>query len=137
VVIPSLSEHVATGEKELDFALAFDKVKPAAHANLGMVTPEMKKMLIERSEKRVKESPDFAKLAKEIEQFKARKARKSLPLNEKELREQFSKEDAEKIDMKLDEDPETPKEDGAYKFKRNFTNNEVLKIMDDFIGGAK
>jgi carboxyl-terminal processing protease len=137
VVIPSLSEHVATGEKELDFCLAFDKVKPAAHASLGMVSPEIKKMLIERSEKRVKDSPDFAKLAKEIDQFKARKARKSLPLNEKELREQFSKEDAEKIDMKLDEDPETPKEESAYKFKRNFTNNEVLKIMEDFIGAAK
>ena len=42
IVLPSLSEYVATGEKELDFALAFDKVKAADHANLGMVPAEVK-----------------------------------------------------------------------------------------------
>ncbi len=136
VVLPSLTEHIATGEKELECCLPFDKVKPASYQNLGIVTADMKKLLQERSDKRVKESADFTKLAKEIEQFKARKARKSMPLNEKELREQTSKEDVDKIDMKIDDvDPDAPKEGTPYKFKRNFTNNEILAIMDDLMQG--
>ena len=35
-----------------------------------------------------------------------------MPLNEKELREQFTKEDAEKIDQKLD-DPEDKARNGS------------------------
>jgi len=137
VVIPTLSEQIATNEKEVDFALPFDKVEPAEHAYLGLVPQVVKNALKQRSEARVKESKDFAKLAKEIELVKARKARKSLPLNEKELREQFSKEDAEKIDQKIDDlDPEKS-ESGEFKFKRNFTNNEVLNIMEDFLQSKK
>jgi hypothetical protein len=62
-----------------------------------------------------------------------RKASKSLPLNEKELREQFSDEEVKKLDLRDNPTPEDPMDGGAYKFKRNFTNNEVLSIMEDFI----
>jgi carboxyl-terminal processing protease len=136
VVIPSLTEVQGIGEKELDFALAFDKVKSADHADVGLVTPELKTVLKDRSEKRIKESAEFTKLAKEIAQFKARKAAKSLPLNEKELKEQFGKDGVDKLDPNINEIPETS-EKGAYKFKRNFTNSEVLKITEDFIQGKK
>ena len=89
-----------------------------------------------RSAKQIKESPDFAKLAKEIELVKSRKDRKSLPLSEKELREQFSKEEVEKLDKK--DEPETPKDEGGvFKFKRDFTNKEILQIMEDYIQGKK
>ena len=137
VIIPSLSEAIASGEKELDFALAFDQVRPVPHANLNLVTVPLKKTLAENSAKRVKESADFGKLAKEAVLVKARKGRKSVPLNEKELREQFNKEDAEKIDMKDEADPDQPMNGGPYKFKRNFTNNEVLQIMEDFLKTPK
>jgi len=133
IVIPSLSEYLATDEKELDFALAFDHVNPAKHPDLGMVPPEVVKAVKDRSEQRIKASADFTKLAKEIEQFKVRKASKSLPLNEKELREQFSDEEVKKLDLRDNPTPEDPMDGGAYKFKRNFTNNEVLSIMEDFI----
>jgi len=133
VVIPSLSEYLATDEKELDFALAFDHVDPAKHADLGMVPADVVKAVKERSEQRIKASADFTKLAKEIEQFKVRKASKSLPLNEKELREQFSDDEVKKLDLKDSLLPEDPMDGGAYKFKRNFTNTEELNIMEDFI----
>jgi carboxyl-terminal processing protease len=135
VVIPSLSEHLATDEKELDFALAFDHVDSARHPDLAMVPADVVKTLKERSEQRIKASADFAKLAKEIEQLKTRKANKSLPLNEKELKEQFSDDEVKKLE-KDNPLPEEPAEGGVFKFKRNFTNNEVLSVMEDFITEA-
>jgi carboxyl-terminal processing protease len=136
VVIPSLTEEIATGEKELDFALPFSKVAPAEYPNLNMVPATLKKELQDRSAKRIKESKDFAKLAKEIEHFKARKANKQLPLNEKELKAQLNQDDVDKLENMNDPEPENT-EKGVYKFKRNFTNNEILQITEDLVQGKK
>ena len=138
VVLPSLTEYLATGEKELDYALAFDRVKPIDHEELGLVSPELKAMLKARSAQRIKDSTDFAKLAKEIEQFKARKDRKFVSLNENELREQISKEDADKA-ARLDDllPPDQTADGKPYKYPRTFLNNELLQIAVDFVQGKK
>src|SRR5262249_8227621 len=139
VVLPSKTEHLATLEKELDYALPFDQVPAVRVKDLGMVPSEVKAALKARSEERVKKSPEFAKLAREIDQLKARKARKAIPLNEQELRDQFTKDDAEKSEEKLlgEPDADKPSEGAVYKFKRDFTNNEILRIMEDFVQGRK
>lgn len=145
VVLPSLTEELGTGEKELKHALAFDAVPPAPHENAGNILAEAKEALKIKSAQRVKDSKEFAKLLKEVEQLKARKARKAVPLNEEELRAQMSKEEAEKVDQQVDgeppQDPTDPKDKdkdkGIYKFRRNFTNNEILQIMDDLIQSKK
>jgi carboxyl-terminal processing protease len=140
VVLPTLTEVVSGGETEQDYALAFDKVKPIDHENLALVTPELKALLQKRSAERVKASKDFAKLTRDIESFKERKARKKVTLNEKELRDQLKSEDAEKLDQKVNElsPSDTPSGgDAAYKFKRNFMNDEVLQVLEDFIQGKK
>ncbi len=136
LMMPSLSEHAATNEKDIDFSLPFDKVQAVKHANLNLTPPELKAKIKELSEKRIKESKEFAKFEKEIEQFKERKARKSIPLNEKDLKEQFNREEAENIDKKQD-GPEEKPDSTTYKFKRNFINNEILKIMEDFVVEGK
>jgi carboxyl-terminal processing protease len=139
VAIPSLAEHLATAEKDLDFALPFDKVKAADHEKLDLIPDDVKDALKARSAKRVKDSADFQKLAKEIELFKERKARKKVPLNEKELREELARDEADKLDKKAEEllPSDTAKGDAVYKFKKNFMNNEVLQIMEDLIQGKK
>lgn len=137
IVLPSLTEHLATTEKELDYALAFDKVKPAQHDDLGLVPAELKALLRTRSADRVKKSEDFAKLAKEIELFKDRKDRKRLPLSEKELKEQFTKDEAEKLSKENGDLPDKSSDNGVFKFKRNFTNNEILQVMEDLLQGKK
>jgi carboxyl-terminal processing protease len=139
VVVPSLTQVLGGGEKEQEFALSFDKVKPVEHQHLDMVPADVRKALQERSAKRVKESADFQKLAKDAELFSERKARKKVPLNEKELREQFKKDDKEQIDKQVSEvSPQDPASgEATYKFKRNFTNNEVLQIMEDYLQGKK
>src|SRR5207249_8956230 len=40
IVVPSLIEHLATPEKELDHALDFDRVDAVEHDDLGLITPE-------------------------------------------------------------------------------------------------
>ena len=139
VVLPSLTEYLTTGEKEQEFALPFDKVKPVEHEEMGLVSSDVKALLKERSAKRVKDSADFTKLAKEIDVFKVRKARKKLPLNEKELREQTKKDDADKLDQKVNElsPQEAPSGDATFKFKRNYMNDEVLQVLEDFIQGKR
>lgn len=139
IVLPSLTEHLGTAEKDMDHALPFDKVKPVPHDKLGRVSEDLKAKLREKSAQRVKESEDFAKLAKEVELFKARKDRKTLPLNEKELRELLGREDAEKLDDKIKEltPSDTGSDNAEYKFKRNFLNDEVLRIMEDLVTASR
>jgi carboxyl-terminal processing protease len=138
IVIPSLTEQTATTESELDYALAFDHVPPVDHDYLGMIPPDVKAILKARSAQRVKNSAEFAKLAKEIALVKARKERKVIPLNEQEMRDQFTKEEAEKLDKRANGlVPPEESTTGAYKFERNFTNNEILQIMADFLQGRK
>jgi carboxyl-terminal processing protease len=138
VVLPSLTESLATAEKDLEHPLPFDFVKPAEHEDMGLLSPDLKAVLRERSAQRVKESADFAKLTKDIALFNARKARKTLPLNEQELRAQLNKDEMEKIEKVEDPAlPDPPSGEAVFKFKRNFTNNEILKIMEDFLQGRK
>ncbi|HEV3082433.1 MAG TPA: carboxy terminal-processing peptidase [Gemmataceae bacterium] len=142
VAVPSLTEVLATGEKDLEHALKFDHVPSVEHEDMGLVTPDVKDTLKARSAQRVKNSKEFAKFVKELDQLKARKARKKVPLNEKEMKDQFTDEDAKKTDnLNIDGDPDDPapppKSDTTYKFKRTFLNNEFLQIMEDFIQGKK
>jgi carboxyl-terminal processing protease len=139
VVIPSITEPLLAGEKESDYALPFDKVKPAGHDELGLAPAELKSALKERSAKRIKDSKEFAKLARAVELLKERKGRKKTPLNEKELREQIAKDGEEKLDELANElfPPSTSTDKEAFKFERNFMTNEALQILEDFIQGKK
>lgn len=131
VVLPSLSEYLATPEKELDYALPFDRVAAVDHQSVGMVSPELVALLKTRSAERVRASKDFAKLTKEIDQLKTVLKRKRVPLDEQELKDQMKKENA---DQKKSIDDDVPKvDDPVYKFARTFINNEILKIVEDVL----
>jgi carboxyl-terminal processing protease len=139
LVLPSLTEYLGTGEKDLENALAFSRVDPVEHEELNMVPAELKAVLKTRSAQRVKDSPKFAKLIQQVELLKTRRARKSIPLNEQELREQFKQEEAEKNDQKENGilPPETPSTNTVYKFPRTFENDEVLHVMEDLMQGKQ
>ena len=139
LVLPSITEYLTTGEKELDNAVAFSHVNPVEHDELNLVPAELKAILKTRSTERVKNSAEFDKLMKQVAQLKARRDRKSIPLNEQELREQFKQEEAEKADQKENGilPPETPATNTVYKFPRTFENKEVLQIMEDFLQGKR
>jgi carboxyl-terminal processing protease len=135
IVLPSLSEYLSTPEKDMEHALAFDRVKAVEHKAVGMVPAQLVTVLKNRSAQRVKDSKDFAKLAKDIERVKNLRDRKQIPLNEVDLKAQMSQEDADKLDPDGGDLPEPKVDNANYKFQRNFTNNEILKIMEDFLQG--
>src|SRR5207245_9513359 len=62
IVLPSLTEALATGEKDLEHPLAFDCVQPAEHEAPGMVPAEVKAGLTARSAQRAKSCKDSAKI---------------------------------------------------------------------------
>jgi carboxyl-terminal processing protease len=134
IVLPSLSEYLSTPEKDMEHALPFDRIKAVDHQAVGMVPAELKAIWKARSAERVKESKDFAKLAKDIERVKGLRDRKQVPLSEVELKAQMSKEEAD--DDNPDKAPEV-KDKATYKFPRNFTSTEILNIMEDVVRGKK
>ncbi len=139
VVLPSFTEYLSTGEKDLENALAFSRVNPVEHDELNLVPAKLKELLKTRSAQRVKNSPKFTKLIQQVALLKARRDRKSVPLNEQELREQFKQEEVEKADQKENGilPPETPTPGTVYKFPRTFENAEVLHIMEDLMQGKQ
>jgi carboxyl-terminal processing protease len=137
VVLPSLADSLATSEKDLPNALVFRDVDSVSHQNLNLITPELKATLKTRSAARIKASADFGKQLKDIKRFEERKASKKMPLKEAELKEQFTKEEAEKSDLKEDGPEKENSSSAPYKFKRNYMNNEVLNVMEDFIQAKK
>jgi carboxyl-terminal processing protease len=132
IVLPSLSEYLATPEKEMDYALPFDAIPPVQHARANMVSSALIAKLKARSAERIKASNDFAKLARDIERARTLKELKKMPLAETEFKQQMTPDEAEKADKgganrKGDQSKE------KYQFERNFYNNEVLKILEDFL----
>ena len=140
IVLPSFSEVAATPEKDLDYALPFDQVKAVTHQDMKLVSEALKGDLRARSAQRIAKSAEFAKLKKDIELYKVQKAKKSLPLNEKELKAQFAKDNSESLEDKLDGEPpdeEKKSDSSVYKFAKSPVNTEVLNIMQDWLSRGK
>ncbi|MDA7951232.1 MAG: carboxy terminal-processing peptidase, partial [Pirellulaceae bacterium] len=88
IVLPSVTNHMDIGEADLDFALAFDKIKKAAHDDYRMVTLDQISTLQGKSEGRIRDSNEFSKLLQNIERYKEQKALKRITLNEEEFMSQ-------------------------------------------------
>jgi carboxyl-terminal processing protease len=136
IVLPSVIDHMDVGEGDLPRALPFDRVGPLEHPNLGLVSGELKSQLRERSEKRREQSGEFSKVVEDIARWEEFRQRKSITLNEEKRREEKQRTDrAEEAIADPDEavvrDKSKRKERPT--FERNFYNNEVLAIMEDFL----
>lgn len=130
VALPSVIDNMDLGESFLDYAMAFDKIQSAPHDQLKNVTPEIVSSLRERSRKRVLASADFQKTENEIAKYLARKQRKTVSLNEDELRQERI-EDEQKTKEKLESNDEFSEEP---VFPDNNYNNELLSITSDYVG---
>jgi carboxyl-terminal processing protease len=114
VVLPSFTEHLGTAEKDMEHALPFDKVKAANHDNLGLVSAELKTRASSQARQGVGGLREDGEGDRAVQ---ARKARKAVTLNEKELREQLAREDADKLDEKANGLPKETATDGdVFKF---------------------
>ncbi len=133
LVLPSFLEHRDIGEATLDNALPFDQIRPSSYQPaVGYVSGDLISGLRQRSAARVEASEDFRKLAKEIEDFKKRKDRKTISLKEEVLRAELAAAKAE-----ADEAEKAAEEQaGARKdaiFPKHYYNDEVLQIAVDYL----
>jgi carboxyl-terminal processing protease len=136
IVLPALTDHMDVGETDLPQALPFDHLNPSEHPNLGLLTSDLKSQLREFSEKRREESNDFRKILDDIARWEQIKQRKSTTLNEEKLREERQRtEKAEEAAADRDDQVADPdkKKKNKQEFERNYYNNEVLSIMEDFL----
>jgi len=131
VVLPSLTNHMGLGEADLDYAIDFDRVKPANFAAYNMVNPTVKARLVERSANRVKESKEFAKQVARINRYKIYKEEKTVPLHEeKYLARREAERDAEEEEEKQFED-QVGSDDEV--FADDFYNREIVEITLDYL----
>ena len=134
IVLPSFSDHMDVSEDDLDFALEFDEVRKARFPSLNMIDDTAIKQLTASSESRVKENEKFKKLEKDIERYRAQKAKKSVTLNEEKFLAQRKEFDADEEDKKTIEDQVNGE---ANKIKRDFYMEEVLSIAVDYVKDLK
>ena len=132
VSLPSLLDNMDLGESFLDNALPFDHIDKVPHHRFAkFLTADMASTIRENSRKRLASSSEFQKVDKDIEKFLARKQRKSVSLNEEDLKKERVEEEQktrDKADTNGDEFTEEP------VFPDSFYNNEVLSITLDYLG---
>ncbi|QDT69554.1 Tail-specific protease precursor [Planctomycetes bacterium MalM25] len=100
--IPALTDHLeGITEAEMDYALAFDRVRALRHDFHGMAGGQIASQLQSLSDERVSRSEDFADDLKKIDKYETQKDNTDLTLNLSEFlaeREELD-EDKEKKEM--------------------------------------
>jgi len=129
ITLPSLLDHMDLGEEFLDNAMPFDKIDAARHSVYNLTSKDLVASLADASKKRVESDSDFQRINTDIQKYLSRKQRKSISLNEQELRkerveeEQKTREKAESADDSGDEPV----------FADNAYNKELLSITLDYL----
>jgi carboxyl-terminal processing protease len=138
VELPSITTHLPVGESDLDHAIDFDKVAPAAFQTSGRVTDDVLRALRERSATRIAKDEDFSKVQKDIAQYEKRKSEKTISLVESEFSRQWNEgKAAEDEEKKLEEEMDAQRRPVV---KRDFYFNEAMNVTADYLnslaGGA-
>lgn len=132
---PSLTNELkGISESDLDYALAFDKVQPAAHDEYEMAGKAVIERLNQQSAERRKKSKDFQRVERNIERYRQQKNRKTVPLNEAK----FLAERAE-LNADREEEKELEKSMNTKKVvfdRKDFYNQEALDITLDYLQKA-
>lgn len=129
VVLPSFLDNMDLGESFLENAMKFEHIDPAPHDQMKLVNSDIVATLVERSRKRIASDKDFSKTRSDIEKYLARKQKKSVSLNEEEMRKERI-DDEQKTKDKLDLNDEFTE---GPVFPVNAYNNEVLSVTLDYL----
>ncbi len=130
IVLPSITDHMDISEADLDYALEFDRIPAAKFPRMNMVPQEVVQSLNTRSQARIAECDEFARLNRNIKRYLEQKERKRVPLNEETFRSERAEVDAEKEEQKQLEDQNDNDDEVV---KRDFYFNEVLSITHDYV----
>ncbi|MFM9058439.1 MAG: carboxy terminal-processing peptidase [Planctomycetaceae bacterium] len=138
VVLPSITAHLPVGERDLDNALPFDRVPPAAYRDDGRVRDAVVEQLRRRSAERVHDKKDFVKLDADVARYKKRKDEKTVSLLEADFERQWNEgKAAEDEEEKKLEEMESQKRPVV---RRDYYLDEALDVTVDYLqllaGGA-
>ena len=130
VELPSLSTHLDVGERDLDYPIAFDRVKSLEFDKLDLVNETICDRLSYLSSQRRKESDDFRKVLEGIDRYLERKERKTVTLNEAEFMAEIEELDAEKEEKDTIEQMSDAGDNGI---ERTYYLDEALAITIDYL----
>jgi carboxyl-terminal processing protease len=131
VVLPSLTTHLPVGERDLDHAIPFDKVPPAAYQASGKVSDAIVEQLRRRSAERVQHDEKFAKLDLDVARYTKRKDEKTASLVESEFERQWNEgKAAEDEEEKKFEEMESQKRPVV---RRDYYLDEALDVAIDYL----
>ncbi len=131
VQIPSIIGHFeGIAESDLDYALAFDKVRPLEHDEFRMIDPNLISQLQQASAARIAQSPDFAKDIKRIERYEDQKEEKTVTLNMEKYLAERAELDTDKEQEKLMEETQGSKRP---VFEMDHYGKEALSIVVDYL----
>ncbi|QDV75002.1 Tail-specific protease precursor [Planctomycetes bacterium K2D] len=132
VKIPCLTDHLkGITEAEMDFALAFDRVRPLRHDFHGMAGSEIANHLQRQSDERVAASKEFSEDIRRIDKYETQKDRTEISLNLEEFLAERKQLDADKETEEISEelnDSDRP----VFDIEDHY-NKEAMAITVDYI----
>jgi carboxyl-terminal processing protease len=132
VKIPSLTDHLkGITEAEMDYALAFDRVRPLRHDFHGMSGSEIANHLQRQSDERVAASKDFSEDIRRIDKYETQKDRTEITLNLEEFLAERKQLDADKETEEISE--ELSDTDRPVFDLEDHYNKETMAITVDYI----
>ena len=139
IALPSMLDHIDSGEAFLDHALPFDQLPAATYAVTRYISPQIISLLSDLSKERTAEDEDFQKVTQQIERYLKIKDRKEVSLNEAERRAEREANDAaeeaetEAMDELLTDGTGEATEEKDEVFPENAYNDELLQITVDYL----
>lgn len=139
IIFPSFSDEMELGEERLEHALEWDKIEPADYKTYPyMGLPYCLPFLKSLSEKRIKASPKFAALQKNIAIYKKLKEKKKVVLDlEKRWKEYLTEKKLQKEQeklMRLEENQGKKKPDKETgSLERDIYLAESIHIVSDYL----
>ena len=137
VVLPSILDYMDLGESFLDNALPHSTVDPAPYQPAGRISESTIKAVQTASDKRVAENKEFQELKQEVERYVARKNQKTLSLNEATRRKELERDKSTDRELLEKAVPDEDQDKSDEIFKKNFYNDEVLRIANDYVNQVK
>jgi carboxyl-terminal processing protease len=131
ITLPWITDHMDVAEGDLDYPVAFDKVKATSFGKFDAISPSVVSALKDLTTQRMAASEEFKKTARDIERYVEQKAKKEVPLNEQKFMARRAELDADREEEKTFEHQANG--GGEQVFKRDHYNNEVLSITLDYL----
>ncbi len=127
IILPSLTEEMEYGEVFLPYHLPWDAVAPVIRPGCDPALPHKIPLLTKRSAERISRDGEYREMLKKIDLLKARKARKTISLNEEKRMKEYH---AEKIAMEELEKTVSGKNEEKKQAKDPVLDESVMIAVD-------